>query len=599
MAKQLNAVESAQRTAKTVQYSFTVTIGGSSVSNDLISWRTNADTTFGSTVAELTLNNPDGKYSSDGTDEITVGDNVSIKCQYGIGQRDWDIFEGEVFKTSIIKAVSNTISVQCLDKIAKLKHTDINATYEADKVRVSEETLTPNYFSPPNEKLSQVFDFANDALAQSPPLVLKIKDKNDELEEPRYKGFEVNYEVGQVKMGMAINSLENYDVIAREYHYYPKGLYFEDVLENIIKEPDGYGNYLYGYASASEVVDNVLTETFTNVTGESQDNLTFTSMRNYTISHQLAGAVTAGDTSITLTSIEGLPSSGTGSINGDQFIWTSITSGNVLTGIPATGDNALKDHAVECYVDYTGIYDIGQIWLLSYNNIITSLTESDFTFPSGATIDYINLREGLVIFNTSLDPLDTVTCDTNYSFKTLQATGIEISKFETKERQISNRFEAISKLREFVAPNYIIHTKGTNKIWATYMVQKDVADYTLDLETSLDYMGDQDIYTRVVVFGENANPTNLVYDESVSFVTTGESYIGTTVNTELRYVRMEGDFVVYASGLPQAGEIVTTDNQPIVYINGTPIDNDLHYIPQAECYVKLRIRTETTQEGGK
>ena len=126
-----------------------------------------------------------------------------------------------------------------------------------------------------------------------------------------------------------------------------------------------------------------------------------------------------------MNSTEGLPSSGTASINGDTFTWLSIGSGNTLTGVPSSGANSLNDHDSGSYVAYENTYDIGQVWYTTYSNIQTALTSSDFTVPSGSTINYVDLRYGRIILDAAISTSSTVSCDTSYSFKTLQCVDKE------------------------------------------------------------------------------------------------------------------------------------------------------------------------------
>lgn len=90
------------------------------------------------------------------------------------------------------------------------------------------------------------------------------------------------------------------------------------------------------------------------------------------------------------------------------------------------------------------------------------------------------------------------------------SSGIEVSKVSFSFKDTRSRFDAIVQLRKLTAPNYLLRTKGTNKIWSEFLNQKFTEDYTLKLMSSLSYLDDQDIYTRVKLFGKNSNPTNLV-----------------------------------------------------------------------------------------
>ena len=153
-------------------------------------------------------------------------------------------------------------------------------------------------------------------------------------------------------------------------------------------------------------------------------------------------------------------------------------------------------------------------------------------------------------------------------------------------------------MRSYLAPNYIIRTIGDNKIWASYLYQKTRADFTLELISSISYLEDEDIFTRVIMYGKNNNPTNLIFQDGVDFVTSGESYKATTSNTEVNYNRTEGNYYIFNSVVSDVGKITANSIKPIVYVNGVPIDNSSHPIVGQAVTIKLKTRTETSQSGG-
>jgi hypothetical protein len=384
-------------------------------------------------------------------------------------------------------------------------------------------------------------------------------------------GNSVLYDNGQLKLGFPLNAKDNYDLVCKSYWFYTKGLYVEDILEELFTTVDGYGNYLFGESTAQDVIDNHLTETFSNVLGSVGDTLTpALTSETITIETTLSNDVTAGDTSIVIDSTEGLPESGEGSINGDVFTWTSIDSNNTLSGIPATGSYSLKDHPSGAYVQYEETYAIGKVWYLSYSNLITDLNTGDFTVP-GADIDYIDKRYGRIILDTAISLSEEVTCDVDYSFNTLQATGIELNQISFRSREVENRLDAIQKLRNYVAPNYVIRTLGDKKIWASYLSQKSTADYTLQLSTSVEKTEDEDLYSRVLFYGKNVNPTNLVLGGGADFTTTGQTYTAIATNCELGLLREEGNYYIYSSGI---GNTITSDGKQIISSYGRSACND-------------------------
>lgn len=590
MAKELSSVIQSQISNKYIKPTFIFKINGVDYSDYLINWQVSYSREFGSASATFTLNNNDGRFGSGGSAKIEVGDIVELIEKYEGDTTEWKSFYGQVTQRSITKtATERSITINCLDYISTLQFWDIDLEVEGEKVEITEETLTPNYLPAPNDNLAQIFDFANDSIAEDPAPIILIKDKNHGTDDLQNDGFEVRYQTGQLVLGSPINAKYNYDIIARSYWTYVNGVYIEDILEDILTQPDGYGGYLFGESSAQDVIDNHLTTTFLAEEGKTEDTLTpNTTATTITIKHKLASAVSEGDTSITLESVDGLPNSGQAEICGDVFTWSSIGSGNTLQGIPSSGDYALKAHPVDAYVEYEETYDAGQVWYLTYSNIITDLTSSDFQLPSGVSIKYIDKRFGRIILDSPISTSSTVKCITNYSFKTLQASGIQLNKISFKSREVENRFEAINILRDYVAPNYIIRTQGDNKIWAGYLSQKTTADYTLNLVTNVNYMEDEDLYTRVVFYGKNKNPTNIMFGDNVDFVTTGETYKSLASNVLLSYDSEEDNYYVYKTTISNAGYIDLENIKPIVYINGVPVDDHLHRM------VALPVQTEVT-----
>jgi hypothetical protein len=475
---------------------------------------------------------------------------------------------------------------------------DIDLECEGTKVEVINETLTPNYLASPNDSLAQLFDFANDSLADNPRPNIIIKNKDTADEDPAYDGYTVYYDEGQLKLGYPLNAKDNYDLICTSYYFYTEGLYIEDILESILKEPDGYGKYLFDETTSDDFVNYHLIDTFLNVEGVTTDNLVpNSSSSTITVKTTLTSAVTAGDTTIYVTSTEGFADSGEGSINGDIFTWSSKTS-TTLVGIPATGTYSLKAKTVGSNVEYENTYSAGTVWYLKYSNVQTDLTASNFTIP-GTTFKYFDKRFGRIILNAAISIAAEVTCNSDYSFKTLQATGIQLNKISFHSRKFDNRFEAVKKLFDYLAVNYIIRTQGDDKIWSSYLSQKTNADYTLELSTELNYVEDSDLYTRVLFYTTNKNPNNLMFNDGVDFVTTGESYTAYANNSELTQIREDGNYYVYGLGLGTVGQITANTIKPIVYINSIPIDNTSHIVAGQAITIEVTTKTDTTVSGGK
>lgn len=601
MPRQLNARINEQVNNKDIKYQCIFKINGVDYTNYLLSYDVSFSKEFGAANAVFTLNNNDGNFSTGGANLINVGDTVQLIEKYRTDTTEWNIFYGFVDQRSYsTNSNTRTVTLNCLDYIARLQHLDIDLELEGDKFKITNETLTPNYLTAPNEDLAQIFNFANDAVASLPVPILTIVAQDGTSDDPQFDGFEIIYSQGQVKLGSPLNARYNYHLKARSYYAYSRGLYAEDILESILKAQTGYSKYLFDEDSAADVVTNHLTETFYNIVGTGvADTLTpNAAAEEISIYTKLTAAVTAGATTITVTSTSGFPESGSAEINGDIFNWTSKDSTH-LYGVSASGENAVKAHPVDAYVKYTATYPVGQVWYLSYSNIQSTLTSSDFSgLPSGGSLEYFDARFGRIILDTAISITSDITCTSNYTFKTLQATGIEINAFNVRSREVETRFDAISKLREYLAPNWVIYTTGDQKIWASYLTQKTTADYTANLMTGITQLEDDDLYTRVKFLGKNKNPTNIMFNDGVQFLDTGEDFTGIATQTSLTLDSTEDNYYVYKTALTGIGKIVLGNVIPIVYINGQPIDNKIHVIPQAPVQIVLRTRTETETKGG-
>jgi len=564
-----------------VRKTYRLTLAGSNVTPYILSYSFSFNINFGIATLSVELVNNNGIFSSGGANEIYLGDSVVLVEGFFGTSDTFTNFTGYVRQRRKTKSGgANIMSITCLDYLVKLEDTDVEERFEATKISVTDETLTPNYLGAAgeaNDHLAQVFDFANEALALDPPPSIGIYDKYSEITFPQDSGYQLNHETGQIVFGSAFNAYDSYDVKA-SYSYYPKGFYIEDIIEELITAEDGYSNFLFGETSAQAVIDNHLTETLYSMKGwGGSDTLTPNySSQNITISTTLESAVSAGDTSVTVDDTNGFSDSGSGNINGDDFTWTGKTA-TTLTGIPATGGNALRAHAADSYVNYKTSYAAGTIWYLSFSNLITTLTSADFTIPAGSTINYVDKRFGRIILDSAISILSVLTCNTNYSLKTLQSTGIETPSIDFTFQKTKNRLEALKNLRELLAPNYVLRTVGSDKIWGEYLSQKRKEDHTLKCKASLDYAEDSSIYTRTKFFGENENPTNVCWQPNLAFLATGETYTATATDTELAWDRSEGAWQVYSTGLPESS-VVTSTFQPRVRVNGVLINDQLNQI---------------------
>jgi len=463
MTRKLTAAGEAVLDSKTVPIKFSVKIAG--VANpDVINYDYRFDRNFGASSLAVTLLNEDGKYGPGQPEEIEFGTTVELEEGLYItgGHEDFNRFYGiaRQIRPSIRQGQS-IIVITAYDYIIKLEDWEIEKEFEATKIEVKNEKLSPVRLPAPESSLAQIFNAAHNDWAEHPLPIIKIYNKTNKMDEPLWQGFEINYAEGQVILGTVLD-VDSFDLYC-SYHYYPSGKFVEDIIEEIITTPDGYGN--------SFSTTTYLRESFTSFTGLSTDIMT----PNY----------------------------------------------------------------VEEKIDGT-TYAAGKCWYTSYNNLTTNLVAGNFTVP-GASIQRIDKRYGRIRLNHAISLTSVVTCNVNYSFKTIQASGIEVPYINFTSRKTKNRFEALRQIRELVAPNYLIRTIGTKKIWAAYINQKYNPDYTLKLTTALNYAEDQDISTRVKVFGKNLNPTNLMLGREVHFEEINEEYTGYSYQQELTYWSGWGD----------------------------------------------------------
>jgi hypothetical protein len=578
-------------------------INGVDKSDYLISSDVKYDRSYGSSAATFTLSNSGGIFGDGGASKIYVGDVVEYQEKYDGDTTLFQKFYGQVEQRSIDKsATSRTITLNCLDYISMLQKIDIDIVVEGDKAEIEEETLTPNYLPAPNDNLAQIFNFANNAIAQEPPPILTIRPQATTTlvgEAPQYDGFQIEYANGQVFLGTPLNALDNYTLVAEKYSFYTQGVFAEDILQTILTQPDGYGKYLFGEDTAQDVIDNHFTTTFF----AEQNSLIDYLVPNYTdsdidIKTILTSAYYTDEsgydpTVLEVLSTNGFPSSGSASVNGDTFTYTGKTA-TTFTGV-----SGLSDKPVGSYAKYSATYEAGRVWYLKYSNLSSVLVSGNFSgLTSGITIDYIDYRYGRVILSSAMDVSTIFTHTVNYTFNTLQASGVQLNKIAFRSREVSNRFEAVGKLREYLAPNYVIRTKGTGLIWASYISQKTTADYDLKLTKQMNYLEDEDLYTRVVFTGKNINPTNLMYNDGVAFVDSGQNFKATAAQSELQYEKEEGNFLVYKSTISDAGKIDTSIIKPIVYINNVPVNDKPQVIAQMPVVITVTQRQETSTKAG-
>ena len=190
-------------------------------------------------------------------------------------------------------------------------------------------------------------------------------------------------------------------------------------------------------------------------------------------------------------------------------------------GSGATDTMTYNTAGVEYPVGSNSIYGSGCVWYLDYDNVQDDLVAANFTVDGGAMSAGLfvafDKRFGRLFLNADYSG-HTIICTYNYNFSTLQATGVNIPYIDITSRSVNYRFEALSKLRESLAPNYIIMTRGSGKIWGRYLFEKTTEDYTLYLTKSLNYAEDiNDLFTRVKLYGQSNNPHNYMMSTTSTF----------------------------------------------------------------------------------
>ncbi|MHA1864937.1 MAG: hypothetical protein ACTSWZ_00395, partial [Candidatus Heimdallarchaeaceae archaeon] len=175
MAKQLSQTITNQLDTKNIKPIFIFKINSVDYSSYLMSHNISYDINFGSASATFTLNNNSGIFGEGGSLKIEVGDVVELIEKFEGDSTEFKKFYGLVNQRSIVKsATSRVITLTCLDYISSLQYLDTDLEVEGTKVQVENETLTPNFLPAPNDYLAQVFNFANDSIADNPPPIIRI-----------------------------------------------------------------------------------------------------------------------------------------------------------------------------------------------------------------------------------------------------------------------------------------------------------------------------------------------------------------------------------------------------------------------------------------
>jgi len=485
------------------------------------------DKSFGAASCRISLPNQDGRFSPHGSNPIKWNDSVVI--EEGLyntnGQLEkWTKFTGLIRQTvPRIERGIQTLELTALDKIIRLEDLDLyEHFFEANKTEVGGYAgvkLKPRF--PGDEEnweqaaanaeyWTTIFDFYDKDwdlegaihltdIAPNPIPRIKVRDLNTFLSDPKWEGFEINYQQGQLILGTSIN-IQEYEIFASFCYYkITDGLYVEDLIKFITISQDGYGNYPINE-------DDIKTDLFAE-DGVSEDIMT---------------------------------------------------------------------------PDYNEIED-GKTknWFLSYSNVITDLDADDFEIPGGASFSSFNKRYGKLILDITIPLNSTVKCKTNYSFWTIQATGIQTPYLVFPAREIPNRFEAINQIRKLTAPNFIARTRGDGKIWFQYLNQKINEDYILALKERLEYSPDIDIYTRVKIFGESADPPNIMRGLTKQDYEWGYKYITEAPLQDLELPFPEGEWLCFRPSNSQGLDLVQILSNPYpprLWINNVEYGTGKHFI---------------------
>ncbi len=166
-----------------------------------------------------------------------------------------------------------------------------------------------------------------------------------------------------------------------------------------------------------------------------------------------------------------------------------------------------------------------------------------------------------------------------YTYYTLQATGITLSKVTMDYENTENAFEAMQDLLKNVAPNYLCYFDDDNKLVGYYSNQRVLRNcvncwnnfnegnrgysrsyygehYRLNLPTNLVHnISDEDVYTGCIVIGKNTEPQNVALKGMVTDDCTwieGKSYsLGEIKTAKASYQQQFRDAsIIFSFGNP-------------------------------------------------
>lgn len=215
------------------------------------------------------------------------------------------------------------------------------------------------------------------------------------------------------------------------------------------------------------------------------------------------------------------------------------------------------------------VVSAGRVWYTEYNNIVpktSSVTASTYNSVSGVNVgsggsftitgagafSKFYYREGMLLLNAPATNV-THTANKNYYFNGIQATGIEVPYILFDQTQVKTKFDGLGMMRKFIAPNYIIdiavRSTDTNVytsfVRGRYLTQSAIEDYALTMMTDVNYKSSSDTYNRVKMFGKNALPKNLMYDQET--VVMGMNDLGSSYLKDVpaTYAGTDGAYYTY------------------------------------------------------
>ncbi len=533
------------------------------VNNDVIDYQFSYNLEFGSASLEIELENSDGRYSPGGASEIDIGaagelkEGILVSGSYEVFSKFKGILRQRQYSKS---AGKNTIKFMFLDYIVKLQEMDIGGTHtdqifdSLDKVTVTSTgnvSTTYQVVKGTGATDTMTYNTVNVTIGSTeyPPCQVWYLDYSDIKTTLTAADFTRNgapncggyfsffdHKTGRLVLTV-VNSSTDVFVCTTNYSFAISTLTPNPISTDGMSSQSQIFNFVYSnIAPTPEPIVRILRQI------DAEDFLGQPVFSGYEINYetgQLTLNVPINYNEYKVVADYWYYPTGT---YVEDWIESVIIQADVFGNTPFTATTNLRTtYQVEegtgstdtmtlntSTVTYGGSdYTAGKVGYVDYDNVQTTLTASDFTvngspLNAGQFVAF-DARFGRLFMNISHTG-DEIICTNNYQFSTLQATGIYIPYIDLTTRSVANRFDAIKKLKDCLAPNYILSTKGGNKIWGRYLADKTTADYTLRLEKSLTYAEDiKDIYTRVKLYGQSNSPTNLMCSKYSEF-TKGFTY---------------------------------------------------------------------------